>query len=129
MNDGGLMRLILFVLLLTLFSCGHHRDVRPGVNGVHRVVVASDDKTQGSQEALRQARHYCKETDRDAAIVKEEAKYSGSMNENTYNTMKMLSRGTQHVNTGTKSRPSSLGSILNQALGDGYTVEMTFKCI
>lgn len=123
------MKFIFFTLLLTLFSCGHHRDVRPGVDGVHRVVVSTDDKVQGSQEALRQARHYCKETNRDAAIVKEEAKYSGSMNENTYNTMKMLSRGTNHVNTGTKSKPSYLGSNLNQALGDGYTVEMSFKCI
>lgn len=68
------MKLVLLTILATLVSCGHHRDVRPGVNGVHRVVVSTDDKVKGSQEALRQARHYCKETDRDAAIVKEEAK-------------------------------------------------------
>lgn len=123
------MKLIFFSLLLTLASCGHHRDVRPGVDGVHRVVVSAEDKMAGSQEALRQAKHYCKETNREAAIMKESAQYSGSMSEETYKTMKLVSRGTHNVNTGKKAGAASLGSRIDEALGDGYTVEMSFKCI
>lgn len=36
-------RIFLIASILSLASCAHHRDVRPGANGVHRVVIPTED--------------------------------------------------------------------------------------
>ena len=54
-----------------LASCAHHRDVRPGADGVHKVVIATDDKEQGSRDAISQTNHFCEESGRHAAFVNE----------------------------------------------------------
>ena len=134
------MKKALFVFgILLLSACAHHRDVRPGADGIHRVVVQTDDKEQGSRNAISQANHFCEQSKRHAAFIEENQKYTGSMDESTYKTSKALSKaasaagGTVYVMGGKKE--SNLGGIVGAggaiahgALGNEYKVEMKFKC-
>ncbi len=87
------MKSALFSLGILFFvACAHHRDVRPGVDGLHRVVVTDDDKEQGARNAIDQANHYCKQSDKHAAFVEESNKYTGTMDEGQYKTAKDLSK-------------------------------------
>ncbi len=130
------------VLGLSLFavSCAHHRDVRPGADGVHRVVIYTDDTDEGSREAIRQANHFCKEKNGAyAAFIQEDQKYKGSMDEKTYNRAKTASKvaqgigGAGYVFGGKNERTAGGlvgigGGIADSALGNCYAVEMKFKC-
>lgn len=134
------MKLFLFCLsLLFLASCAHHRDVRPGADGVHRVVVSTDDKEEGSRSAISQANHYCAESKRSAVFIEEKQDYVGDMSESSYQTGKRMGNvakvvgGTTRVFGGEKE--SNLGGIVglggvatDAALGKGYAVTMRFKC-
>ena len=82
------------IICLGVFSCSSpsmresRLDVRPGVDGVHRVVVITKNQVEGSREALNQADQYCKEIKKSAyffnsptndnAAVKPKAQYSSS---------------------------------------------------
>lgn len=127
-------------IALMLGACAHHRDVRPGVDGVHRVVISTDDQDQGSREAIEQANHFCKERGLQAAFVNEESKYKGDISEDNYKTAKKATTaakvlgGTTYVLGGQKE--SSIGGIVglggvvgDSVLGKGYSVEMKFKCM
>jgi hypothetical protein len=130
----------LFGILLLLSSCAHHRDVRPSADGIHRVVVRAGDTDEGSREAIRQADHFCKERGRQAAFVKEEQKYTGDMDEKNYKNAKRATKVAQTVGGALwvfgGKRESNLGGLVglggaagDAAIGEGYTVEMRFKCI
>lgn len=134
-----LKHLGLAVFALLLGACAHHRDVRPGVDGVHRVSIQTDDTDAASRDAISQANHYCKEKGQEAAFIKEEAKYTGDMNEADYNAAKRVTKvaktvgGTVWAMGGKKE--SDVGGIVgvggaagDAALGKGYTVDMRFKC-
>lgn len=121
-------------------SCAHHKDVRPGADGVHRVVIQTDDKEAGARQALEQANHFCKESNKIAAIVEEDQKYTGDMDEKQYQTGKKISKVAKVVGGTTWAlggrNESSLGGVVglggmagDAALGQGYTVSMKFKCM
>jgi hypothetical protein len=127
--------------LLGLVGCAHHRDVRPGADGVHRVVLKTEDRDEGFRSGMSQAEHYCKErqSGKSPAIVQEGSKYTGSMDEDTYRKGKTISKvlgaagGAVWVGGGKKERNAggivgTGGAIANSALGEGYTFEMKFKC-
>lgn len=130
---------LLAVAILLFTACAHHRDVRPGADGLHRVVVTSDDKEQGARNAIDQANHYCRQSDKSAAFVEESNKYTGTMDEGSYKTAKALSKaataagGSVYV-MGAKKESNmggiigSGGAIANSALGNEYKTEMKFKC-
>ena len=123
-----------------LFSaCAHHNDVRPGVEGVHRVVIQTDDQDGGTRSAIRQANNYCKKSGKSAAFIDEQKKYTGDMDEKKYKDAKKIAKvaevagGAAFVMGG--RRESNLGGVVglggavaDTALGKGYTVEMKFKC-
>lgn len=128
------------IAIMNLASCAHHRDVRPGVDGIHRVVVKSDDHDEATRDAIAQANHYCEEKGKTAAIVNEDKKYSGSMDEKDYKNAKTAAKvataagGMAHVFGGkTESNVGGvvgLGGIIGDAaLGKAYNVEMKFKCL
>lgn len=132
-----LFPLIVFMGLLA--SCAHHRDVRPGADGVHRVAIRTDDKGAGSRDAIEQANHYCEQYKRSAAFLEEDQKYTGDMDEDTYKKTKTAGKvakavgGTAWVLGG--QRESNLGGLVglggiaaDTAAGEGYTVTMKFKC-
>ena len=132
--------LIISVIAFIGFGCAHHRDVRPGVDGVHNVIIKTDDTDKGSRNALKQANHFCEERGLGAAIVNEEQKYTGTMKEETYNNAKTAAKvatavgGAVYVFGG--KNESALGGITglgggiaDQVLGDGYMVQMKLKCL
>ena len=127
------------IFALALIGCAHHRDVRPGADGIHRVTLQTDDTEAASRDAIEQANHYCKEKKKEAAFIDENAKYTGDMDEQTYKNGKRISKAAQTVGgvvwTMGGKRESDAGGIVglggataDQALGNGYTVSMKFKC-
>lgn len=128
------------VLILMAAGCAHHRDVRVGAEGVHRVQVNAETEEEGAREAMAQAKHYCEEKGKEAAIVEENKKYTGDMKEEDYKTMKTASKAAQIVGGsayvfGGKKESSAGGivglggAVASQVAGEGYTVELKFKCI
>lgn len=132
------MKYILIISSLFFVSCAHHRDVRPGADGIHRVVVMADGD-EGQRDALGQAEDYCKQSNKHMAILEEKKQYTGKVDEETYNTGKAVSNvlktigGATHVFGGkNESNAGGVGVLAgagtDAALGKGYTVEMKFKC-
>ncbi len=136
------MKLKWFVwpFIFGLVSCATHPDVRPSADGIHRVVIKTADADQGSRNAIRQANNFCEKRGQNAAFVKEEQKYTGDVDEQTYKNVKRASKvaktigGAAYVFGGEKE--SNIGGIVgvggaasDAALGKGYTVDMRFKCI
>lgn len=136
------MRNLIFgFIVMGLAACAHHRDVRPGTEGVHKVLVQSEDESSGQRDAISQANHFCKEKfEKIAAFEKEGTKYTGTMDEGNYKAAKTASKvltqggnsawvfgGKNEKNAGQVA--SGSGNVLDSALGNGYTTEMTFKCI
>ncbi len=136
----NLTRLGIFgVFCLLLASCAHHRDVRPGGDGINRVVVATDDQEEGARDAISQAEHFCKQRHQFPAFIDEKKNYTGSMDEKTYNNAKTAAKvaegvgGAAWVFGGRNERTAGGivgmgGGIADGVLGKGYQVEMKFKC-
>ena len=130
----------LILMLLTLAACGHHRDVRPGPQGINKVVVSTDEVQKGTRNAMDQATHFCKEHNKHPIYLKEEKKYVGTIDEKLYAQTKMITRGAKTASYQTratnprkvKNQTSDLlrvgSTSADSALGDGYLVSMTFKC-
>ncbi len=94
MSVTKLKLLFIGLFCFNLYSCSspsareNRLDVRPGVDGVHRVVIITKNQVEGSREALNQADQYCKEIKKsayffnsptpDAAATKPKAQYSSS---------------------------------------------------
>ena len=147
---------IVFVLTLLAFAaCAHHRDVRPGADGVNRVSVRAVDKEDAEQDAISQANHYCESVgDKHAAFVSEQTKYTGTMDEATRDTVRKASKAAQVLGTQAEmnrraSTPAGMGSGTSVHVGMGgadnpvgaagtvggimtggkdYLSEMSFKC-
>ena len=132
--------ILLFAFMFTLVSCAHHRDVRPGADGVNRVVIAVDEDMHGSREALSQASHYCESLGKRAAIVSEDKKYSGDMKEEDYKKAKTATKvigaigGVTSIFGGRNERKAGFATaigagVASDVIGKGYTFEMKFKCL
>lgn len=128
-----------FMSFLFLTGCAHHRDVRPGADGIHRVLIHTDNKEEAGQDAIRQANHFCEQQNKYAAIVDEKNNYVGSMKEEDYKNAKTAAKVAQAVggagwvfggkNESTAGGIVGLGGgIADSVIGKGYTVEMRFKC-
>jgi hypothetical protein len=72
---------LLAVASLFTVGCAHHRDVRPGAEGIHRVVLSSDNDDDAERDAISQAETFCEKRGKSPAFVNEEKKYTGSMDE------------------------------------------------
>lgn len=133
-----LVGLFLFIFLL---GCAHHRDVRPGAEGIHRVTIPTDEPEETTREAIAQAEHYCKEKagGKSPGFITEEKKYTGSMKEEDYKTAKIATKVAKGVGSaawifGGKNESAAGGvlglggAVADGAIGKGYTVEMKFKC-
>ncbi|MCH2534129.1 MAG: hypothetical protein MK008_06790 [Bdellovibrionales bacterium] len=80
-----MIKLVVVLLALGFISCSHHKDVRPSVDGTHRVEIMAESKEQGARDAIDQANYFCEKRNKSAAIVNEEANYEGVMDESVYN--------------------------------------------
>ena len=136
-------RIQMFVLLAISFffaACAHHRDVRPGANGVHRVVIPTEDTDAAARNGMDQAEHFCQERYQNHAVIVDEKKaYTGSMKEEDYKRGKTISKvaqavgGSGYVFGGQNERTAGGlvglgGAIGDSALGKGYEFSMNFKC-
>jgi hypothetical protein len=88
-------------------------DVRPGVDGIHKVVIISKNQVEGSREALNQADQYCKE-------IKKSAYFFNSQPV-TENSSKPKTTSSQAPT----KKPAADESETDKVL----TVEMLFKCL
>lgn len=130
---------LLICALYFVGACAHHRDVRPGSDGVNKVIIMNSEKNFDGRSALSQAEHYCKEVGRQPSIMTEVNQYVGSMDEKDYNNLKTGAKVAQtagsvgYVFGGKKE--SDVGAVVglggvvaDQVAGEGYRYEMTFKC-
>jgi hypothetical protein len=131
--------LSILMMLGLLASCAHHRDVRPGVDGVHRVLIKTADGDAGAQEAIEQANHYCKKHNKEAAFITEQKNYVGDMDEKDYKAAKKATTVAKTIGgfgyaLGGKKESNAggligMGGVVgDQVLGQGYSVEMKFRC-
>lgn len=123
--------------MLSFASCAHHRDVRPGADGVHHVIVREPTKESAERHAISQANHYCEQSNRTAAFMNESTQYTGTMDESTRDTLRKASTaatilgGTsaharRHGEPNVLGTAGTIGSIMTN--GDDYTADMKFKC-
>jgi hypothetical protein len=128
LSAGGLMT-----------ACASHPDVRPGADGVHRVAFSCEDSDAGARKAIREANNYCEEFKKQAVFVDENKKYVGNVDESTYKTAKSVGRVAKTVGgtvwTFGAPKESNAGGVVGMggvavdaALGNGYEVDMRFKC-
>ncbi len=126
---------------LSLASCAHHRDVRAGADGVHRVVLRGPDRAPLEESAISQANHYCDQFKKSPGFVSEDSKYTGKGDEENH---KMVRGATKAVTAGGGMMSVFGGqnerNAGNVAVGAGvmggimtdqeaYTVDMRFKCL
>ncbi len=133
------MKIFSFLLFLGFVSCAHHRDVRPGDSGIHKVILQTESKDEGYRDAKNQADHFCEQSKKSAYIVSEGSKYTGDMKESDYKKAKTITKvtkgvgGAGYVFGGKKERNAGGilglgGQVADSALGKGYTYAMTFRC-
>lgn len=129
----------IFALAFLFISCAHHRDVRPGEDGVHKVIVNVESKDQGPGLAMPQADHYCEKLGKSPVYLDEKVNYQGSMTEENYNKTKSIGNVASAVGTAGYifggEKESSAGGLValggvaaKAATGLGYKFEMRFKC-
>jgi len=131
--------LIGITLLLTTACVG---DVRPGPDGIHSVMMLTDDRDDGARAALRQAKRWCKKEKQDFVVHEEMITFICDMDEADYLRAKQLAAAAQAAGTVTsgtadeESNAETVGDILQAggaaaeaALGDCYEVELIFECV
>lgn len=132
--------ILLAAFILAGVGCAHHPDVRASADGIHRVVITSDDQEEGQREAIRQANSFCKERNQTAAFVNENSKYTGDMEEGNYKNAKRATKAAQILGGSTYvlggKKESAVGGIVGlggavgeSVLGKAYNTEMKFKCM
>ena len=132
--------IVVLFCVFSFSSCAHHRDVRPGSEGVNRVVVRGQNQQQAERSAINQAEHYCEQFSKHPGFVNEKTEYKGSMDESTRNTVHKASTAAMILGgTGSVAGHGSTrtgGNILGTAGtvghimtgGADYTVDMNFRC-
>ena len=117
-------------------------DVRPGPDGVHSVLLLSDDRDDGARAALRQAKRWCKQDKQDFVVHEERISFICDMDEADYIRARQLAAAAQAAGSVTSStsdedsNAETVGDILQAggaaaeaALGECYEVEMIFECV
>ncbi len=118
MNQFNLIILIC-ALSISMISCSSpsaresRLDVRPGVDGIHRVVVISKNQVEGSREALNQADQYCKEIKKSAYF------FNSKTDEDTSAKNKTSAPTKKSTPAGEEAEPTE----------KQITVDMLFKCL
>ena len=133
------MKIVLLLMASFLLSCGHHRDVRPMASGNHIVRVVGENKTGPVRDAMNQANHFCKESQKYAEVIKEDTTFIGSGSEEDYVRNKNITNaisavgGSAAVFGGKREKKlGGLGLVGGQAanayLGNGFQTTITFVC-
>lgn len=137
-NLSGIVIFTTLVLFGT--SCAHHRDVRPGADGINNVIVRAPDRTQAEQSAISQAEDFCDQFQKHPGFLEEKSQYTGTMDEATRDNVRKASHaaillggtgsviGTDDVRTGGNvlGAAGTVGSVMTG--GSDYQSVMRFKC-
>ena len=131
--------LSLFVLTASCTSLDYD-DVRPGVDGIHRVSVLGNGEGDGERNAIEQANNYCRiEKKMSPVFMTENTDYQGTMDEETHKTVRKASKAAGAVGVGMGvfggRRESGAGRAVMGAGSVGaimtrndYKTEMKFQC-
>lgn len=104
------------------------------------MVISTDNVDEANRNAIRQSNSYCEQYEKKAYFLTESKKYTGDMDESTYNAGKRISKAAQVFSGGvfvsadsrkeqkTAQKVGLGGVAIDDAFGNGYTVEMKFKC-
>ena len=115
------------LLFISLSSCvtSNRQDVRPGIDGLHRVIIRVDDITEGSREAVKQADAYCMEINKQAFFFNDEGKGKGAPKPaaNAPTANPAAGKAAAPAAGGEDSEASSVSAEKK------YTVDMLFKCL
>ena len=139
-RQSFLSSLVLASLTLIAVGCAHHRDVRPGAEGVNRIVIRGPDRGPLERDAIEQAENYCEQFKKHPAFTEENSKFTGSGSEDSHKTMRGVSKavtagggmvsvfgGDSERNTGRMATGAGVvGGMLTDQ--EAYTVDMRFKC-
>lgn len=131
----------MFALIFSMiFACV--RNVQPGADGVHRVVLFTDDRENGTVASLRQAKRYCKKDKKDFAVDHKKIEYICEMDEADYIRAKNLAQAAQIAGNMTSmssdedSNQETIGDVLaaggavaDASLGECYKVKLVFQCV
>ena len=132
-----------WVLGMAMFiTAGCVGDVRPGPDGIHSVMLLTDDRDDGARMALRQAKRWCKKEKQDFVVHDEMVYFICDMDEADYIRARQLAAAAQaagSVTSGTSEEDSNaetIGDILQAggaaaeaALGECYEIELLFECV
>jgi hypothetical protein len=127
-------------MVTALAGCATYEDVRPGKDGLHTIILNGDDEGVLAREAIDQGRNFCKKVhSKSVAVVSEEMKYVGDMDEKTYKNIKRGAAVAKSVGTvgyvfGGKNESRAGGALglggvaADSAAGNGYRYTMKFNC-
>jgi len=132
----------MFISIFTLLLGCIAQDVRPGPNGIHSIAFLTDEKTSASRRALRQAKRYCKKTEKKGyAVLTEDFTYICEMDEQAYLHAKKAAAAAAMAGTATQvaagenekqqaigSIMSTGGAIVDETLGECYEIDLEFQC-
>ena len=132
-----------WILGMTMFlTAGCVGDVRPGPDGIHSVMLLTDDRDDGARVALRQAKRWCKKEKQDFVVHEEMISFICDMDEADYIRARQLAAAAQAAGSVTSStsdedsNAETVGDILQAggaaaeaALGECYEVELLFECV
>ena len=129
------------LLLLSLVGC--MPNVLPSADGVHSVVLMTDNKQEGTFYAKNQAKRYCKrkQNKKNYFVENQTISYVCDMDEAKYIRAKKAAAAAEMAGVATSTASgedsngelvgdilASAGAITNATLGDCYEVKMHFVC-
>ncbi|MBC7658269.1 MAG: hypothetical protein H7249_01020 [Chitinophagaceae bacterium] len=131
---------LLFTAVVLMVGCAHYPDVRPGEKDIHEVIIKTERKGDGFQQAFAEAKDFCDDVYKKHPVrVKEKSTYIGSMDEKTYNQAKTASKIIEGTGAAVAifggKKESRIGAgagvgggVADHAIGRDYQFSMTFKC-
>ena len=128
--------------LFTSLLIGCMPNVVPSSDGVHAVVLMTDNKQEGALFAKNQAKRYCKRKEKKQYYVEDQAiSYVCEIDEVKYIRAKKAAAAAEMAGIATSTASNqdsngelvgdvlaSAGMIANATLGDCYEVKMHFVC-
>jgi hypothetical protein len=130
----------MFWMIVSLIGC--MPNVLPSADGVHSVVLMTDNKQEGTSYAMRQGKRYCKKKEKKQFYVKDQLiSYVCEMDEQKYIRAKKAAAAAEMAGVATSTASNedsngelvgdilaSAGAITDATLGDCYEVKLHFVC-
>ena len=130
----------MILMMLTLIGC--MPNVLPAADGVHSVVLMTDNKQEGTSYAMRQGKRYCKRKEKKQFYVNNQMiAYVCEMDEQKYIRAKKAAAAAEMAGVATSTASNedsngelvgdilaSAGAITDATLGDCYEVKIHFVC-